>query len=53
MTWPFSVADYYASLELAAAIVALTIALSSLDDLLIDGWYWCRRIVRWWSLERA
>ncbi|MGV3572685.1 MAG: glycosyltransferase, partial [Ramlibacter sp.] len=48
----FSAAGWHASLETAAAIVALAILLSSLDDLFIDLWYWCRRAARWWSLER-
>ncbi|MDB5897292.1 MAG: glycosyl transferase family protein, partial [Ramlibacter sp.] len=48
-----SVAHYHASLEIAAAIVALAILFSSLDDLFIDAWYWCRRAVRWWTLERT
>ncbi|HEY8356059.1 MAG TPA: glycosyl transferase family protein [Ramlibacter sp.] len=49
----FSAADYHAMLEVAAATVALAILLSSLDDLFIDTWYWCRRVARWWSLERT
>ncbi|MDB5947257.1 MAG: nfrB, partial [Ramlibacter sp.] len=53
MTWPFSAAQYHDCLEAAAAILALAILLSSLDDLFIDAWYWCRRIGRWWSLERT
>src|SRR3954466_14277963 len=51
MTW--SVAHYHASLELMAAMVAVAILLSALDDVFIDLWYWTRRAVRWWSLERA
>ena len=49
----FTAADYHASLEVAAAMVAVAILLSSLDDLFIDAWYWCRRVVRWWRLERT
>jgi adsorption protein B len=53
MNWPIIIAHYHASLEVAAAIVALAILFSSLDDLFIDAWYWCRRAVRWWTLERT
>jgi adsorption protein B len=52
MTWP-TLAHYHASLELAAAMVALAILLSAIDDLFIDAWYWVRRAVRWWTLERT
>jgi adsorption protein B len=51
VTW--TLADYHASLEAAAALVALAILLSSLDDLFIDVWYWGRRVLRWWRLERT
>ncbi|MDB5956134.1 glycosyl transferase family protein [Ramlibacter sp.] len=47
------VAEIQAVLEAAAVLVALAILLSSLDDLFIDGWYWTRRLARWWSLERT
>ena len=47
---PLSAAGYHASLEAAAAILALAILVSSLDDLFIDAWYWCRRLARWWVL---
>jgi adsorption protein B len=53
MTLGITVAHYHAGLEVAAATVAIAILLSSLDDLLIDAWYWCRRLVRWWTLERT
>jgi bacteriophage N4 adsorption protein B len=53
MHWTFTAADYHASLEVAAAMVALAILLSSVDDLFIDVWYWCRRVYRWWTLERT
>ncbi|MDB5750412.1 MAG: glycosyl transferase family protein [Ramlibacter sp.] len=49
----FNAGNYHAGLEAAAAIVAVVILLSSLDDLFIDGWYWCRRLLRWWTLERT
>src|SRR6478609_5396661 len=48
MTWTVTAGGYAASLETGAAILA-----SSLDDLFIDVWYWCRRAARWWTLERT
>ena len=53
MSWDVSAAQYHASLEIAAAMVAVTILLSGLDDLFIDLWYWCRRVLRWWNLSRT
>jgi adsorption protein B len=52
MTWDLLIADYYAGLEILAAIVAIVIFVSSLDDLFIDIWYWVRRIFRHFSLQR-
>ena len=52
MTWDLLIADYYAGLEILAAIVAIVIFVSSLDDLFIDLWYWGRRIFRHLSLKR-
>ncbi len=52
MTWDLLIADYYAGLEILAAIVAIVIFVSSLDDLFIDLWYWGRRIIRHLSLQR-
>ena len=52
VSWP-SVAEFHAFLELVAVGLALAILLSSLDDLFIDAWYWCRRGLRWWRLERT
>ncbi|MCY7317599.1 MAG: glycosyl transferase family protein, partial [Ramlibacter sp.] len=52
MTWDLLIADYYAGLEILAAIVAIVIFVSSLDDLFIDLWYWGRRIFRHLSLQR-
>ena len=51
MSW--SIAQYHASLEWLAAMVAIAILLSALDDLFIDAWYWGRRAVRWWTLGRT
>jgi adsorption protein B len=53
MTPAFSAAHYHASLEIAAALLAVVILLSSVDDLFIDSWYWSRRVIRWWTLERS
>ena len=52
MTWDLLIADYYAGLEILAAIVAIVIFVSSLDDLFIDIWYWGRRLFRHLSLQR-
>ncbi len=52
MTWDLLIADYYAGLEILAAIVAIVIFVSSIDDLFIDVWYWGRRIFRHLSLQR-
>ncbi|MBC7470442.1 MAG: glycosyltransferase, partial [Ramlibacter sp.] len=52
MTWDLLIADYYAGLEILAAIVAIVIFVSSLDDLFIDIWYWGRKLVRHFSLQR-
>jgi adsorption protein B len=52
MTWDLLIADYYAGLEILAAIVAIVIFISSLDDLFIDLWYWGRRLSRHLSLQR-
>ncbi|MRW82855.1 glycosyl transferase family protein [Pseudoduganella sp. FT26W] len=39
-------AHYYTVLEYFAAVTALIILLSSIDDLFIDAWYWTRVIYR-------
>ena len=52
MTWDLLIADYYAGLEILAAIVAIVIFVSSLDDLFIDIWYWIRRLLRHLSQQR-
>jgi adsorption protein B len=46
MTWDLLLAEYNSGLEVLAAILALVIFISSLDDLFIDLWYWSRRIFR-------
>ena len=52
MTWDLLIADYYAGLEFLAAIVAIVIFVSSLDDLFIDIWYWGRRAYRYVTSQR-
>ncbi|MGE4372038.1 MAG: glycosyl transferase family protein [Xanthobacter sp.] len=44
--WPYLLADYIRFIEYAAAVVAVVILISSLDDLFVDAWYWVRRIYR-------
>lgn len=44
---PYILADYYHILEQLAVAIAAAILLSSLDDLIIDAWYWIRRMYRW------
>ncbi len=50
--WPYFLADYYRSLEIITAITGFIILLSSLDDLLIDTWYWIREIRRYFTVRR-
>ncbi|WP_028213605.1 glycosyl transferase family protein [Paraburkholderia mimosarum] len=45
-------ARYYHGMEYLAAVVAVIILLSSIDDLFIDAWYWVRRIIRHFTIER-
>ncbi len=52
MNWSFFAAEYYAGLETLAAIVAVVIFISSIDDLFIDVWYWTRRIWRSLTVNR-
>lgn len=52
MSGAFHVSQLHAGLEAIAAVLAVAILLSSLDDLFIDLWYWCRRCVRRVTLER-
>lgn len=52
MNWDLIIAEYNSGLEVLAAILALVIFVSSLDDLFIDLWYWARRIVRRFQVER-
>jgi len=50
--WPYWLAHYYNALEFATVIVAVFILVSSLDDLIIDLWYWARRLYRKLITER-
>lgn len=52
MNWDLIIAEYNSGLEVLAAILALVIFISSLDDLFIDLWYWSRRIFRRARVER-
>ncbi len=52
MNWDMLVAQYYTALEFIAAVVAVVIFVSSLDDIFIDLWYWIRRIYRKFTVER-
>ncbi len=49
--WPFLLADYIRFVEYVAAVVAVIILISSIDDLLVDAWYWGRRIYRRFVIE--
>ena len=53
MNWDLLIAEYNSGLEVLAAILALVIFVSSLDDLFIDCWYWVRRIFRRAKVERS
>ncbi|AYQ27419.1 MULTISPECIES: glycosyl transferase family protein [unclassified Polaromonas] len=52
MIWTLFTANYYAALEMLAAIVAVLIFISSVDDLFIDAWYWTRRVFRSFTVKR-
>lgn len=45
-------AEYYNVLEHIAALTAVIILISSIDDLFIDVWYWVREIYRKLTLRR-
>jgi adsorption protein B len=53
MNWDLLIAEYNSGLEVLAAILALVIFVSSLDDLFIDCWYWVRRLIRRAKVERS
>ncbi len=46
LDWQIALAQHYSWLEWFAAAVAVIILLSSIDDLVIDAWYWTNRIWR-------
>lgn len=48
----FLLADYFRFLEMVAIGVACIILLSSIDDTLIDIYYWIRRLRRHFTVER-
>ena len=50
--WPYWLAHYYSYLEAATLVVAVIILISSLDDLIVDLWYWSRRLFRKFTAER-
>lgn len=52
MIWTLFTANYYAALEMMAAVVAVLIFISSVDDLFIDLWYWTRRTFRSLTVKR-
>ena len=52
MAWSLFAANYYGALEILAAIIAVLIFASSIDDLFIDLWYWTRRTYRWLTVKR-
>jgi adsorption protein B len=52
MNWDLIVAEYNSGLEVLAAILALVICISSLDDVFIDIWYWVRRLFRRARVEK-
>ena len=52
MVWTLFTANYYAALEITAAVVAVLIFISSVDDLFIDIWYWARRAIRAITVKR-
>ena len=53
MSWDLMIAEYNSGLEVLAAILALVIFISSVDDLFIDLWYWSRRLFRRAKVERS
>ncbi len=46
LEWQIAAAQHYVWLEAFAAVVAVIILVSSIDDLIIDAWYWVHRIWR-------
>ncbi len=50
--WPYWLAHYYSFLEAATIVVAVVILISGLDDLIVDLWYWARRLYRKFTVKR-
>lgn len=50
--WPYWLAHYYSYLEAATLVVAVIILISSIDDLIVDLWYWARRLYRKFTADR-
>jgi adsorption protein B len=48
----YAMGRYFTALELAAAVVAVAIFASSLDDLFVDAWYWLRELYRHLTVKR-
>ncbi|MGN6316036.1 glycosyl transferase family protein [Trinickia sp.] len=48
----YFVGRYFTVLELLAAVVAVAIFISSLDDLFVDLWYWARELYRRFTVRR-
>ncbi|NMA97647.1 MAG: glycosyl transferase family protein [Phyllobacteriaceae bacterium] len=46
-----TLATYQRVIELLAVVITVVILLSSLDDLLIDTWYWVRNFYRWFWIR--
>jgi len=53
-TWygGYAMGRYFTVLELLAAVVAVAIFVSSLDDLFVDLWYWSRETYRLMTVKR-
>ena len=50
--WPYWLAHYYTYLEFTTIVVAVLILVSGLDDLIVDMWYWARRLYRRFTVKR-
>ncbi|WP_165190253.1 glycosyl transferase family protein [Paraburkholderia dioscoreae] len=46
-------AQYYELLQYCAGVIAVLILLSSVDDLVIDAWYWVREAYRAYTIKRV
>jgi adsorption protein B len=51
-SWQVHIAHYYGALEMMAAAVAILILISSLDDLVVDAWYWTRTLYHRLTTQR-